>query len=61
LFRAYKEGVIDEENALAHADSRNDLRLMIKLDADDGEVLAAAPDLSIAEDEDQGQHTTFAR
>ncbi len=51
LFRAYKEGVIDEEKALAHADSRNDLRLMIKLDADDGEVLAAAPDLKMADEE----------
>ena len=60
LFRAYKEGMIDEEKALAHADSRNDLRLMIKLDADDGEVLAAAPDLKMAEEEEDGQ-ASFVR
>jgi twitching motility protein PilU len=57
LFRAYKEGVIDEEKALAHADSRNDLRLMIKLDADDGEVLAAAPDLKMADEEPEEAQT----
>jgi twitching motility protein PilU len=56
LFRAYKEGIIDEEKALAHADSRNDLRLMIKLDADDGEVLAAAPDLKMADEEQEDAH-----
>ena len=48
LFRLYKEGAIDEDKALAHADSRNDLRLMIKLDADGGDALAAAPELSVA-------------
>ena len=48
LFRLYKEGAIEEDKALAHADSRNDLRLMIKLDADGGDALAAAPELSVA-------------
>ena len=48
LFRLYKEGAIDQEKALAHADSRNDLRLMIKLDADGGDALAAAPELTVA-------------
>ncbi|MEW8195005.1 MAG: PilT/PilU family type 4a pilus ATPase [Candidatus Thiodiazotropha sp.] len=33
LFRLYEEGVISYENALAHADSANDVRLMIKLGA----------------------------
>ncbi|WP_370277043.1 PilT/PilU family type 4a pilus ATPase [Pontibacterium sp.] len=33
LFNLYKEGVIDYDVALTHADSANDLRLMIKLDA----------------------------
>ncbi len=32
LFRAYSKGEITYEDALAHADSANDLRLMIKLD-----------------------------
>ncbi len=56
LFRLYKEGAIDEEKALAHADSRNDLRLMIKLDADGADGMAAAPDLSIAEEESDRQN-----
>jgi twitching motility protein PilU len=33
LFTLFKEGVIDYDVALNHADSANDLRLMIKLDA----------------------------
>jgi twitching motility protein PilU len=33
LFAAYKAGKISYEAALAHADSMNDLRLMIKLDS----------------------------
>ncbi len=32
LYRLYKEGRIDYKNALAHADSANDLRLKIKID-----------------------------
>jgi twitching motility protein PilU len=32
LFELYRDGVITYETALAHADSANDLRLMIKLD-----------------------------
>src|SRR5690554_6597238 len=34
LYRLYSEGSITYEDALAHADSANDLRLMIKLGAD---------------------------
>ncbi len=34
LFALYRDGVITYEVALAHADSANDLRLMIKLDAE---------------------------
>ncbi|MCL6268455.1 PilT/PilU family type 4a pilus ATPase [Sansalvadorimonas sp. 2012CJ34-2] len=34
LFELYKNGEITYDNALAHADSANDLRLMIKLDGD---------------------------
>jgi twitching motility protein PilU len=36
LFQLHKEGVISYEVALAHADSANDLRLMIKLDSPSG-------------------------
>ena len=55
LFRLYKEGSIDEEKALAHADSRNDLRLMIKLDSDGGDALASAPELSMEMAEEESQ------
>ncbi len=34
LYKLYAEGSITYEDALAHADSANDLRLMIKLGAD---------------------------
>jgi twitching motility protein PilU len=43
LFSLYKSGEIEAEEALAHADSRNDLRLMIKLDA----PLADFPELKV--------------
>lgn len=33
LYQLYEEGIISYENALAHADSANDVRLMIKLGA----------------------------
>lgn len=39
LFTLYKDGIITYEVALAHADSANDLRLMIKLNADTNEDL----------------------
>ncbi|MCZ6828852.1 MAG: PilT/PilU family type 4a pilus ATPase [Gammaproteobacteria bacterium] len=43
LFGLYKTGDISREDALAHADSSNDLRLMIKLDSGPG---SNVPDLS---------------
>jgi twitching motility protein PilU len=36
LFRLFKSGEVTYEDALHHADSPNDLRLMIKLDASEG-------------------------
>ena len=39
LYDTYKEGIINYDVALAHADSANDLRLMIKLNADSNEVI----------------------
>ena len=49
LFRAYSRGEITYEDALAHADSANDLRLMIKLDqeTDPGQLSGQAAKLSI--------------
>jgi twitching motility protein PilU len=44
LFELYKQGIITYDVALAHADSANDLRLMIKLSADTNPDLAAPPE-----------------
>jgi twitching motility protein PilU len=32
IFDLYKEGIVDYDNAIAYADSPNDLRLRIKMD-----------------------------
>ncbi|ROR98927.1 twitching motility protein PilU [Sinobacterium caligoides] len=60
LFELYKEGQITYEDALAYADSANDLRLMIKLDAegDDreaGNFDAIAGGLSLQDDSDSNR------
>lgn len=54
LYRLYDEGLITYEDALAHADSKNDLRLMIKLqsETDSNYLSNAADDLSMQEDRD---------
>ncbi len=53
LYELYDSGEITYEDALSHADSPNDLRLMIKLGSEtDAEYLAnAADELAIQEDE----------
>jgi twitching motility protein PilU len=58
LYDLYDRGEITYEDALAHADSPNDLRLMIKLGSEtDAEYLShAADELTIQEDnEDKGR------
>ncbi len=54
LYGLYAAGEIDYEVAIAHADSPNDLRLMIKMgvDADNARLEAAASRLSLEETED---------
>jgi len=54
LFNLYSHGEITYEDAIAHADSANDLRLMIKLGSEtDAEHLSSVADgLSIQEEED---------
>ncbi len=49
LFKAYKAGEISYDAALVHADSMNDLRLMIKLDSESyiEDQMAAAGKLSL--------------
>lgn len=52
LFKEFKAGNITYEAALAHADSMNDLRLMIKLDSDTylEETMESANNLSLDDD-----------
>ncbi len=55
LYRLYDEGVITYEDAIAHADSKNDLRLMIKLKSEtDANYLSNAADDLEMEEEDTG-------
>lgn len=54
LFDLYSRGEITYEDALAHADSANDLRLLIKLDKDDPNAGSDAPaGLQLEEDPDE--------
>ena len=55
LYELYKAGEITYEDALAHADSANDLRLMIKLgdDATPEQIEAIAGDLTLEESEEE--------
>jgi twitching motility protein PilU len=54
LYELYSEGSVTYEDALAHADSSNDLRLMIKLGADNNSAKlgTAADRLSMEKDDD---------
>jgi len=58
LYDLYDNGEITYEDALAHADSSNDLRLLIKLGSEtDAEYLSNSADgLSIQTDEDSGNN-----
>lgn len=57
LFELYKSGEITYEDALAHADSANDLRLMIKLDSENDPMADDDGGLRLQDDfeEDQGR------
>lgn len=56
LFELYAQGEISYENAIAHADSKNDLRLMIKMQSDEvggeqgGEKTMGIDSLTIEDD-----------
>ena len=57
LYEMYSNGEITYEDAIAHADSANDLRLMIKLGADaqnPNALLEGVAGLSIADEKDEG-------
>jgi twitching motility protein PilU len=52
LYQLYCDGEITYENALAHADSANNLRLMIKMGTQSGQAGARSAGLSIQEEEE---------
>jgi twitching motility protein PilU len=54
LYKLYEEGLITYEDAMLHADSKNDLRLLIKLqsDSDAGYLSNAADELQVEEDQE---------
>ena len=57
LFKLYKEGRIDQEEALKNADSPNNLRLRIKLD-EKGEALENTESVDEDNEEDNNIHMT---
>ncbi|MGK2914533.1 MAG: PilT/PilU family type 4a pilus ATPase [Porticoccaceae bacterium] len=61
LYRMYDDGVISYEDALAAADSKNDLRLMIKLksETDASQLSQAADELTMAADGSQERGRLF--
>lgn len=61
LFDLYSRGEITYEDALAHADSANDLRLLIKLDKDDLATAHESPAGLSLEDNDDNQQLGIAR
>ena len=63
LYELYSAGEITYEDALAHADSGNDLRLMIKLGDDDvaDQLDAIAGDLSMEDDSENDPGQSFMR
>ena len=63
LYKLYEEGVITYEDAIAAADSKNDLRLLIKLESetDAGYLDQAADELTVKENDDDDHVTLFQR
>jgi twitching motility protein PilU len=60
LFALYKKSEITYEDAIAHADSANDLRLMIKLDSEDNLHLMDSDQSGLSMEEEDSK-TTFYR
>lgn len=63
LYELYSTGEITYEDALAHADSANDLRLMIKLGDEDGpaHLDSIAGDLTMEDSDENDPGITFGR
>ncbi|MFA5494105.1 MAG: PilT/PilU family type 4a pilus ATPase [Porticoccaceae bacterium] len=49
LYALYSEGIVSYDNALTHADSKNDLRLLIKLNNETGNLASSGDDLLMEE------------
>ena len=54
LYQLYMDGIISYENALAHADSQNNLRLMIKMGTHTG-AMGRGSSLSIEDEKEKAQ------
>lgn len=63
LYEMYSQGEITYEDAIAHADSANDLRLMIKLgaDSDPNALMAGTAGLSIESDSENDRGRLMGR
>jgi twitching motility protein PilU len=61
LYKLYASGEVSYETALAHADSPNDLRLMIKLGADTAKIPTGQPRGLALEDDSMGSTFSFRR
>ena len=63
LYEMYSQGEITYEDAIAHADSQNDLRLMIKLgaDSDPNALIKGIAGLSMETDDDNDRGRVFGR
>ncbi|ARN73722.1 PilT/PilU family type 4a pilus ATPase [Oceanicoccus sagamiensis] len=63
LYELYQSGEITYEDALSHADSANDLRLMIKLGDENSssQIDAIAGDLTLEDESESDQGQTFSR
>jgi twitching motility protein PilU len=60
LFELYRAGEITYEDALSHADSANDLRLMIKLDSENDDALEdATASLKLQDDYEENTGRRF--
>ena len=54
LFDLYEAGKIDYEEAIRNADSKNELRLRVKLESKRGAEAAEAGGLELADEEEEG-------
>lgn len=61
LFELYQAGEITYQDALAHADSANDLRLMIKLDGESEDLMGSDDNSGLSIQDDYGEENRGQR